>query len=219
MTTGSARSERPPGQTPSRYRSRVRRVAVVLVGVLLCGALAGCVRETVGAGAAPAPESPVTEVPLPPRPRDIDIRGVDPCALLTEEQRAELGLDAEPGYDLQRSPLFDGPEPACTIGGSEPWEVAARVALPYDGLGVDAFAPDRVRSTVTVIEIRGFPAVQAVQPGTQTSCTVVVDLAPEQAMNLQYRDGGGRPPIPPDELCPGALAVADAAMRTLLSLR
>ncbi|MBW0090173.1 DUF3558 domain-containing protein [Pseudonocardia sp. KRD-184] len=194
----------------------MRRVVSVLVGVLLCASLAGCVRET--AGAATSPEAPATEVRLPPRPRDIDIRNVDPCSLLTEFQRAELGLDGEPNYDVARSPLFEGPEPACTTSGYSPRAVAVGVALPHDGLGADAFAAYRVRSTVTIIEVQGFPAVQAVQPESVTSCTVVVDLAPGQAMNVQYRDGGGRPPVPPSDLCPGAVDVADAAMRTLLEL-
>ncbi|WP_240157846.1 DUF3558 domain-containing protein [Pseudonocardia broussonetiae] len=187
----------------------------VLVGVLLCVSLAGCVRET--AGAAAAPETPSTEVPLPPRPRDIDIRNVDPCSLLTASQRAELGLDAEPAYDVQVSPLFEGPEPACTIGGSDPREVAAGVALPYDGLGVNAFAASRVRADVTVIEVQGMPAVLA-RPSEQLRlCSVVVDVAPGQAVNVQYRDGGGQPTVPQDDLCAGALAVAEAAMSTLLS--
>lgn len=203
----------------SGYGCGVRRVAVI--GVLTCLVLAGCVRETGGVGSAPVPASAAaeaTDVPLPPRPRDIDVRGVDPCSLLTGAQRAELGLDARPVYDVQRSPLFEGPEPACTIGGFEPRTVAVGVALPYDGLGVDAFAPSRVRSAVTAITVQGFPAVQAVQPGRMTSCTVAVDLSPGQALNVQYRDGGGRQPVPADELCPGAMDVADAAMATLLSL-
>lgn len=187
----------------------------VLVAVLLCVPLAGCVRET--AGAATSPTTPSIEVPLPPRPRDIDIRNVDPCSLLTASQRAELRLDGEPTFDVQRSPLFEGPEPACTVRGYEPLTVAVGFALPYDGLGVDAFAAYRVRAEVSVTEVQGFPAVQAVQPGPMTSCTVVVDLAPGQALNVQYRDGGAQPPVPADALCPGANDVADAAMLTLLS--
>lgn len=203
------------GSAWSRYGSGVRRVVSVLVGVLLCASLAGCVRET--AGAATSPEAPVTEVPLPPRPRDIDIRGIDPCSLLTPTQRADLGLDADPQNDVQRSPLFDGPEPACTLGGYGPRAAAVRVALPYDGLGVDAFAPSRVRSAVTVIDVQEFPAVQAAPPDELRLCSVVVDLGPGKALNVQYRDGGGEPPIPQDDLCPGAVAVAQAAMRTLLA--
>lgn len=218
MTTGSVRSKRSPGCPAPRYGSGVRRVAVVLVGVLICGALVGCVRETVGARAAPVTGSAETDVPRPPRPRDIDTRGVDPCSLLTEGQRAELGLDGEPTYDVQRSPLFDGPEPACTTRGYEPRAIAVGVALPYDGLGVDALASDRVRGTVTAVEVQGFPALQADPVGGLQSCTVVVDLAPGTALNVQYRDGGRLPAVTVGELCPGARAVADAAMRTLLGL-
>lgn len=194
---------------------------MAILGVLTCLVLAGCVRETGGVGAAPVPASAAaeaTEVPLPPRPRDVDVRGVDPCSLLTGAQRAELGLDAEPMYDVQVSPLFEGPEPACTVGGFEPRAVVARVALPYDGLGVDAFAASRVRAMVTETEIGGFPAILARPSDDLRLCSVVVDVAPRQAVNVHLRDGGGQPAITMDELCAGASGVAEAATATLLAL-
>lgn len=194
---------------------------MAILGVLTCLLLAGCVRETGGVGAAPVPASAAaaaTEVPLPPRPRDVDVRGVDPCSLLTGAQRAELGLDAVPVYDVQRSPLFEGPEPACTTRGYVPRAVAVGVGLPYDGLGIGAFASGRVRGAVTSLEVEGFPALQAEPVSSLRSCSVVVDLGPGSALNIQFRDGGRLPPVPTDELCPGARAVAGAVMRTLLSL-
>lgn len=197
-----------------RYRAPVRRVVVLLLaGLVLAG---GCVRP--GVEGAAAPET-ATAVEQPPRPRVLSVEGVDPCALLTEAQRVELGLDRPPIFDSNPSPLYQGPDPACTTRGNEPRAVVVGVGLPYDGLGADAFAPERVEATVTPLRVRGFPAVQAIPARLTDFCSVIVDVAPGQALDIQYRDGGRRPPVPQDELCAGAREVADAAMTTLLTLR
>ena len=76
---------------------------------------AGC--TTVVAGTPSAP----TGVLLPPRPREIRLDGVDPCSLLTAEQRAALGLESEPrsGNDPS-SALYRGDVPICTMHGFRP---------------------------------------------------------------------------------------------------
>ena len=76
--------------------SRVVGVLLACVAVLL----GGCSVE-----GEPSPGEPSVAEPtgpaLPPRPRDVPIDGVDPCSLLTEAQRAELGLDRRPVFDLE----------------------------------------------------------------------------------------------------------------------
>jgi hypothetical protein len=48
---------------------------------------------------------------------------------------------------------------------------------------------------------------------------VVVDVAPGQLLDVQFRDGGCKPPIPQDQVCRGAEQVAGTAMGTLLASR
>ncbi|MDN5933742.1 MAG: DUF3558 domain-containing protein [Pseudonocardia sp.] len=196
----------------------MRRLGWLLVGVLACLTLAGCVRESPGA-AAPAvdPES-ATTVERAPRPRDVAVADLDPCSLLTAAQRVDLQLDGEPIFNGGRSALYQGPESTCNIGAFEPRAVAVGVSLPYDGLGIDAFAPYRVDSLVTPLTIEGFPALQAVPARLDNFCSVVVDLGPGAALSIQYRDGGRIPAVPQPDLCAGAVDVARAAMATLVTL-
>ena len=87
------------------------RVALLVVAALL---MAGC--TTTVEGPPPAP----TGVVLPPRPRDVRLEGVDPCSLLTAEQRAALGITSEPHPSVSRVALFRGDVPTCTMRGSSP---------------------------------------------------------------------------------------------------
>ena len=84
------------------------RGAVVLVIMLL---LAGC---TTVAG-QPGPADPTASAPT--RPREVRIDGVDPCSLLTEEQRVELGLDGRPRFDDSPLCSYPGDVPMCVFGG------------------------------------------------------------------------------------------------------
>lgn len=200
------------------YRLCVRRVGWVLIGIALCASLTGCVRESAGAAAPVADPGPATTVERPPRPRDVAVAGLDPCSLLTVEQRADLQLDGEPNRSEARSVLYQGPEPTCFVRSYEPRAVAVGVSLPYDGLGIDAFAPYRVDSLVTSLTIEGFPAVQAIPARLTDFCSVSVDLGPGAALDIQYRDGGRIPAVPQADLCAGAVEVARAAMATLVTL-
>lgn len=201
---------------PRRYRCRVRGfpvvlVGVVLVGVVLAGVLGGC------AGSVDGGAEPFVGLELPPRPREVPVQGVDPCALLTETQQAELELDSPMLFSPSvGSALFEGPDPLCTTGAFDPRAFGVAIALPYDGLGIGALTARPVRSELTPLDVQGFPAVLA-RPDDPLFCQVVVDVAPGQAVSVQFRDGGDRN-IPQDELCDGAVEVADAAMATLLSL-
>lgn len=193
----------------------MRRIGTLLLGVVLAGALGACAGPEVDGTAAP---EPFVGIELPPRPRDVPVQDVDPCALLTDAQRAELDLETPPLFtDSDSSVLFEGPEPLCTSNAFDPRAFGIGVALPYDGLGIAALTGRPVRSQLTPLDVQGFPAVLA-RPGSDPLfCQVVVDVASGQALNVQFRDSG-RGDFPQDELCDGAVEIADAAMTTLLTL-
>jgi hypothetical protein len=184
-----------------------------VVGVLLaCVAvlLGGCSGEGEPSAAEP------TGLALPPRPRDVPIDGVDPCSLLTEAQRVELGLDQPPILDRSTSALYGGTEvPACVTRGLGPRAVTVGISI-VTSAGIDLFTSGRLAAEVRVSTVRGFPAVVAVPTRLTDFCTVVVDVAPRQLLDIQFGDGGRLPPIPQDELCSGAAQAADAAVATLL---
>ena len=88
-TTGTAgapahRPFRPFPGTLLRYRRAVRAVLLLVTAVLA----AGCTTAVPGTPSAAGPP------PLPPRPREVRLDGVDPCSLLTSEQRADLGFQS-----------------------------------------------------------------------------------------------------------------------------
>lgn len=176
--------------------------------------LTGCSGEP---AESPGPP-PFVGVELPPRPRDVDVRGIDPCTLLTGEQRAELGLNRPPipTSNADGSDFFQGPTMVCTWVTFEPRIFDVTVELTYDGLGIGSLTGRPVTGELTVLDVQGFPAVLG-RPRDPLFCEVQVDLAPGSALSLMYRDGvDGR--IPQDELCEGVQQVADAATRTLLGL-
>src|SRR5688500_4012822 len=85
--------------------------------------LAGC--TTISGQAEPA--APSTSSPQ--RPREVRIDGVDPCSVLTEQQRAELGLDGRPSLDRSPSLLFPGDVSMCVVRGFDPRAIVVSVGL------------------------------------------------------------------------------------------
>jgi hypothetical protein len=48
-------------------------------------------------------------------------------------------------------------------------------------------------------------------------CDAVVDVAPQQVVDVDYADGGNTPRIPQDELCREAQRIASIVMENLLA--
>jgi hypothetical protein len=187
--------------------------------LLLCAAaLAGCsaypltetsqTHDNSSSAAAPTTTT-TTSLTLPPRPREIPLDKVNPCAILTKDQRAQLSLDTPP------SPYTDTElkARACTIRGTYSGQVA-RLALVTNE-GADLWISDEAQNTSKVIAIVGFPALEVRTPGLDTLCNVEVDVAKGEFLDVLFRDGGGAAPIPQDDLCLGAQRVAEAAMTSL----
>jgi hypothetical protein len=181
--------------------------------------LAGC---TTGGQASPA-DPPVTNQAapttssLPPRPRDVPIDDVDPCTLLTRQQRGELGLDQPPLPAKQRSVLYPGEVSTCTISGNE--RGISFYVQVVTTAGIEFFTSGRTASDVRITEIGGFPAAIAAPKNTDDSCKALVDTAPGQMVDVQARSSGATPPIPQLQLCRDAERAANLVMETLLDQR
>ncbi|MBC8091437.1 MAG: DUF3558 domain-containing protein [Pseudonocardia sp.] len=197
------------------------RAILTLLAVLL---LAGCVRQPATAlPASPYPPSPTQAggptIELPPRPRDVPLDGLDPCTLLTPVQQDELGLqdDREPLLTMNNTALYGGVTPLCTARGYVPRAISLGVnTVPIRG--IERFTGGSIDATITPIDIRGFPALLLVPP-RYGYCTVIVDVAPGQLIDVQFANGGREPPIPQADICEGAQLTARLAMDTLLTLR
>jgi hypothetical protein len=177
--------------------------------------LAGC--TTVAGQPQPAASAPPTSAG-PARPRDVPIDDVDPCSLLTEEQREELGLDGRPTFDRSPSLLYPGEVSMCVVSGFDPRAFFVSVGL-VTTVGIDFFTSGNLAADLKSINITGFPAAVARPTQYTYYCTVVVDVAPGQLLDVQAQDGGRQPPIPQDQLCRDAEQAATAVMGTLLADR
>ncbi|GAA3076939.1 hypothetical protein GCM10010464_46330 [Pseudonocardia yunnanensis] len=144
---------------------------------------------------------------------------MDPCSLLIPEDRAKLGLDARPVSDSAPSLLYNGGEvPLCTVGGSQPRAIVVGLGVVTTA-GIELFVSGKLAAEVRPIQVQGFPAAVAKPTRFTEYCTVIVDVAPGQLLDVQFRDGGRQPPIPQERLCRDAEQVAGVAMGTLLSAR
>jgi uncharacterized protein DUF3558 len=193
----------------------VRRLVLLLTTLVVV--VAGCAGTPVTGTPSPAPSTAApgagpARVELPPRPRELPLDGVDPCALLTEEQRAELGLDGRVRPGTSDAPLFTGPD--CTIVGYEPRGVGVSLTLATRHGLDELIAPGSVRDELTATDVVGFPAVVA-RPKQVEFCSVDVDLAEGQFLDVQFSDAARNPPIPQDQLCRDAVEIAEAAVTTL----
>jgi hypothetical protein len=175
--------------------------------------LAGC--TTISGQAEPAAPSTSN----PPRPQEVRIDGVDPCSLLTEEQRAELGLDGRPVLDRSPTSLYPGGDvPSCTVSGFEPRAVWVGLTL-VTTTGIERYSSGDLRVDIRPAEVRGFPALTAKPQRFTEWCSVIVDVAPGQLIDVHFADGGGTPPVPQEQLCDDAAVVADRVMDTLMATR
>lgn len=187
-----------------------------VLGVLIV-VLAGC---TTGGQASPADPpatnqaSPATSS-LPPRPRDVPIDDVDPCTLLTREQRAELGLDRPPQPRREPSLLYPGDVSWCSIGGTEP-SISISISTVTTA-GIEFWTSGRAAAEIRPLQVAQFPALEATSRVVDDGCNVIVDVAAGQMLDIQARSAGANPPITQDRLCRDASRAANLTMDTLLS--
>lgn len=184
----------------------VRRAAGAVLVVMLASAC------SIQGSAGPAATATSSEE----RPREVRLDGVDPCSLLTEQQRAELGLDGRPVFSQAPVGLYEGVEvPSCTTGGFAPRAVTVGVSL-VTSVGIERFTSGELAADLRPIGVQGFPALVVVPIRFTDYCTVVVDVARGQLLDVQFGTGGRQPPIPQPQLCRDAEIVAGEVMMTLI---
>lgn len=199
------------------------RILNVLARLLACAGMvlaAGCGStvvqgEPAGESSAPSASAAPTasEVPgLSARPRDVPLDGVDPCALLTEEQRSRFELDRPPLPDTQPS---EGNARTCDFNDSEGSTGVVLISSTANGIGV--WLDGSRGGTVTPLMVAGFPAVQIVDERQNISlCLVAVDVADGQQLIAQDSPSFSDP-APIEQRCAAAAMYAEAAMQTLVA--
>lgn len=178
----------------------------LLLPLVACVLAAGCTAAT---------ESPPTPPPAS-RPREVRLDGVDPCSLLTAEQRAGLGLDGTPQLTQPYTELFGGTVPTCTVTGLKHEPIAVGIGT-VTSAGIERWSRGDLAADLQSTTVADFPAVVAVPQRLTDYCSVEIDVAAGQLLDVQFSDGGGKTPIPQDELCRRAGDVAEQLMTSLLA--
>lgn len=156
------------------------------------------------------------------RPREIPLDDLNPCDVWTKEQLADLGVGPEPSRGDPEPDMFGNL--GCSYGNHPASKPRPDVEITY---GVYTYLKSDVegnltghqsRSTPSVVEVAGFPAVQLAQPrGALDACDVYVGTAGGQTLVVYFE-------VYPNELtveesCSRVLRAAELAMATVQSLR
>jgi hypothetical protein len=195
----------------------MRTTALLIVAVALAGCTAGPAHSSLGSTPPTPPSTPSTtpsHLDFPPRPRAVPLDGVDPCAVLTPDQRTSLSLDNPPSAYVETS--FGGAK-ACTMRSTTSGNVA-RLALVLAS-GAEVWLSENAQVDYKVSTIEGFAAITVRTPGIDDVCNVEIDVADGQFLDVMFRDGGNSTAVQQDHLCLGAQRVAEAAMASLLQKR
>lgn len=163
---------------------------------------------------------------LPPRPRELDLADVDPCAeLLTNQQLRDLNYDL--GYARPPTPGRDDIHGgrSCVFasnGGSGGVDrnVGTLVTISTTE-GALAWVNDPARTPARrpeVAGIEGFYALVLPNPKLPNNCLIVVDTAKGQYLDVSSGASTGKGPGP-EPYCEEAKRVAGMAIQTISTSR
>lgn len=177
---------------------------LVGLAVLLAVLVAGCTQVSSG---DPRPATSVSGSSEPSRPRDVDLSGKDPCALVPESDLT--GFDVfKPGVPKQNEE-FDSPE--CSYSGDHHGFWVMLVTRD----GIEVWSDGSRDAEVGEIEaVDGFPAITLAGDLTPHRCDVVVDVADGQYLMTTVLPDNSEAPFA--ETCELAHEFAGSAMSTLL---
>ncbi|KJK33993.1 hypothetical protein UK23_44255 [Lentzea aerocolonigenes] len=192
----------------------MRITALLIVAVALAGCTAGPAPSALDSPPPPPPPTSSQQMDFPQRPRAVPLDGLDPCAVLTPDQRTSLSLDNPPSAYVEKS---FGDAKACTMRSTTSGNVA-RLALVLAS-GADVWLSENAQVEYAVSSIEGFAAITVRTPDLDDVCNVEIDVADGQFRDVMFRDGGNSTAVQQDHLCLGAQRVAEAAMASLLQKR
>lgn len=155
----------------------MRRLAIPF---LLAAVLAGCSSTEPGkpsasdqTGSAPTTGSPTGSAPVN-RPKAVDLLALDPCTLVTPEQKAALGLSkTEPGDPL---PDYGEGSKRCNLSYVDR-KYSGTIYTLVNG-GVDRLKRTVGESKLTALPVAGYPAylTRRESPGSVGNCEIYVDV-------------------------------------------
>lgn len=198
--------------------------------LLALGMVAGCTTPEAGqatAGNGPAPtessdspsETSSTEpsVEIPPPPKELSLEGVDPCALFTGAQRAQLKVnDVKPNAD-GGDDIYDGmKECILDADAAEPFITYQVIAVTDVDIGF--WLSDDRNADAELISIAGYPAAEFHTKGVEGSdCAIALGVAKNQHLHVEMAPLSED--LEQDAICQGSEQAAEMALQTLQTLK
>lgn len=183
---------------------------MALVGALMMAGAAGCGSPAPPPATPPPPARPA----LPPRPIELRLDDVNPCSLLTNDQKRQFNI-ASGSPVVQSSGPNQGPSCLWRAFGFHPdngWTSGAVLNHGAD----QALGAERPRS------VDGFAATTTTAPGSDPDyfCGVMVDVAPGQALHATYsNESHDVPGMNRKMACDNAMRLAGAMLSTLRTMK
>lgn len=171
--------------------------------VVLAAVVTGCTQTSVG---EPRPVESSSSGTSASRPRDIDLTGKDPCALVPE---ADLpAFDIDKAGVVKQNKEFDAP--MCSYNGNHHGYYITLVTKE----GIDAWLDGKYNAEVDEVDpVDGFRAITVAGELTPNRCDVVVDVADGQ--NLRTTVLPDQTEVTFSESCQLARELAESAMSGL----
>ncbi|MBA2322797.1 MAG: DUF3558 family protein [Pseudonocardiales bacterium] len=182
---------------------------------LLLGAVVMLVLVLVGCDSPAAAPVPVAPLPapagsnLPPRPMTLTIEGINPCTLLSDDQRRTLGVES--GEPLQDGGLITGMSCSWRNFLKRPENAWVGGLLTSPGAEF-ALGKDPIRF------VQGFATTSTTSIGTDPRwyCTMFVDIGPGQSLKTSYdNDSKDIPGMNHDLACAKAQQLAEYMLTAL----
>lgn len=185
-------------------------VAVVVALVTAYGAW-----STAGIDTGKPSATPSAAPTLPPRPREIDLTGVDTCTLLTPQQQQQLGTDRAPVASVDTDRYGNTYCDYSKFLLSPRFSYSVKVVTQEDAT---VYLTDARDAVARVVSAAGFPTVQAHPPRDERGCFAFVSTTDGQYLNVQYAESTGSDDTT-EVACEKARVAAELAMQTLLTQR
>ncbi|GAA3992211.1 hypothetical protein GCM10022247_09170 [Allokutzneria multivorans] len=196
-----------------------RRSLSFLATLALLSTLTACGGNKIDGAHSSTAATPSTSVaprPLGSRPKDVSLKEVDPCQVLTDEQLQQLR------YSKTRRPDKGNrlDEPQCSVGNSfgPPPNLSSLISLVVNEDISAWLTPERQGGLASSnkITVAGFPALEMTGKRLKDDCQVVVDVADGQYLDVFSTTARERG-TSPEPFCVEARRVAEMAVQTLLA--
>ncbi|MGQ0840347.1 DUF3558 domain-containing protein [Actinokineospora sp.] len=223
-------------ETGSASRSGARlltsRVVLLLVSVALVIGAAACTSTEPGMATTPVLDEPtISESPppssssglpgvtIPPRPEELKLDSVEPCALVTAAQRTQLTVNRARSLITGGETYRGMKRCALEVSAREPFYTYSVLLVTTEGIG--PWLTEKRNVDVQLVTVGGFAAAQYYLKGgggpNSSECTTSVDVANgQQLMVTMLLTSRGA--FTQDQICQMSEQAAGLALTTLQTL-